>query len=307
MTRISAALVKQLREKTGSGMMDCKRALAETDGDLEAAQDWLRAKGIAGAEKKAGRAAAEGLVGIRVDGNRAALVEVNAETDFVARNAEFQEFVREVAEAGLDAGGDVDVLAASRLGGGATVAERAIEVSARTGENIVVRRTESVAIERGLIGSYMHGSVVPGLGRIGTLVAVETDGQPAGLEECVKQLAMHVAAARPRAIRRDDLDPALIERERAVLLDQARESDRPDNIIEKMVDGRMRKFYGEVVLTEQVWVIDNKTKVSDALASAAKEVGVGAELSGLACLVLGEGVEKRVSNLADEVAGTLKS
>ncbi|MCY4429544.1 MAG: translation elongation factor Ts [Rhodospirillales bacterium] len=307
MTRISAALVKQLREKTGSGMMDCKRALAETDGDLEAAQDWLRAKGIAGAEKKAGRAAAEGLVGIRVDGNRAALVEVNAETDFVARNAEFQEFVREVAEAGLDAGGDVDVLAASRLGGGATVAERAIEVSARTGENIVVRRTESVAIERGLIGSYMHGSVVPGLGRIGTLVAVETDGQPAGLEECVKQLAMHVAAARPRAIRRDDLDPALIERERAVLLEQARESDRPDNIIEKMVDGRMRKFYGEVVLTEQVWVIDNKTKVSDALASAAKEVGVGAELSGLACLVLGEGVEKRVSNLADEVAGTLKS
>ncbi len=307
MTRISAALVKQLREKTGSGMMDCKRALAETDGDLEAAQDWLRAKGIAGAEKKAGRAAAEGLVGIRVDGNRAALVEVNAETDFVARNAEFQEFVREVAEAGLDAGGDIDVLAASRLGGGATVAERAIEVSARTGENIVVRRTESVAIERGLIGSYMHGSVVPGLGRIGTLVAVETDGQPAGLEECVKQLAMHVAAARPQAIRRDDLDPALIERERAVLLEQARESGRPDHIIEKMVDGRMRKFYGEVVLTEQVWVIDNKTKVSDALASAAKEVGVGAELSGLACLVLGEGVEKPVSNLADEVAGTLKS
>ena len=307
MTRISAALVKQLREKTGSGMMDCKRALAETDGDLEAAQDWLRAKGIAGAEKKAGRAAAEGLVGIRVDGNRAALVEVNAETDFVARNGEFQEFVREVAEAGLDAGGDVDVLAASRLGGGATVAERAIEVSARTGENIVVRRTESVAIERGLIGSYMHGSVVPSLGRIGTLVAVETDGQPAGLEECVKQLAMHVAAARPRAIRRDDLDPALIDRERAVLLEQAKESGRPDHIIEKMVDGRMRKFYGEVVLTEQVWVIDNKTKVSDALASAAKEVGVGAELSGLACLVLGEGVEKRVSNLADEVAGTLKS
>ncbi|MCE2475102.1 MAG: elongation factor Ts [Alphaproteobacteria bacterium] len=307
MTRISAALVKQLREKTGSGMMDCKRALAETDGDLEAAQDWLRAKGIAGAEKKTGRAAAEGLVGIRVDGNRATLVEVNAETDFVARNAEFQEFVREVAEAGLDAGGDVDVLAASRLSGGATVAERAIEVSARTGENIVVRRTESVAIERGLIGSYMHGSVVPGLGRIGTLVAVETDEQPVGLEECVKQLAMHVAAARPRAIRRDDLDPALIERERAVLLEQARESGRPDHIIEKMVDGRMRKFYGEVVLTEQVWVIDNKTKVSDALASAAKEVGVGAELSGLACLVLGEGVEKRVSNLADEVAGTLKS
>ncbi len=306
MTQISAALVKQLREKTGSGMMDCKRALAETDGDLEAAQDWLRAKGIAGAEKKAGRAAAEGLVGLRVDGNRAALVEVNAETDFVARNAEFQAFVREVAEAGLDAGGDVEVLAASRLAGGATVAERAIEVSARTGENIVVRRTESVAIERGLIGSYMHGSVVPGLGRIGTLVAVETDGDPVGLEECVKQLAMHVAAARPQAIRRDDLDPALIERERAVLLEQARESGRPDHIIEKMVDGRMRKFYGEVVLTEQVWVIDNKTKVSDALASAAKEAGVGAELSGLACLVLGEGVEKRESNLAAEVAGTLK-
>ena len=306
MTGISAALVKQLREKTGSGMMDCKRALAETGGDLEAAQDWLRAKGIAGAEKKAGRAAAEGLVGVRVDGRRAALVEVNAETDFVARNAEFQAFVREVAEAGLDAGGDIDVLAASRLPGGATVAERAIEVSARTGENIVVRRTAAVAVERGLIGSYMHGSVVAGLGRIGTLVAVETDGDPAGLEECAKQLAMHVAAARPQAVRRDDLDPAVIERERAVLVEQARESGRPDNIVEKMVDGRMRKFYGEVVLTEQVWVIDNKTKVRDALASAAKEAGVGAELSGLACLVLGEGVEKRESNLAAEVAGTLK-
>ena len=306
MTGISAALVKQLREKTGSGMMDCKRALAETGGDLEAAQDWLRAKGIAGAEKKAGRAAAEGLVGVRVDGRRAALVEVNAETDFVARNAEFQAFVREVAEAGLDAGGDIGVLAASRLPGGATVAERAIEVSARTGENIVVRRTAAVAVERGLIGSYMHGSVVAGLGRIGTLVAVATDGDPAGLEECAKQLAMHVAAARPQAVRRDDLDPAAIERERAVLVEQARESGRPDNIVEKMVDGRMRKFYGEVVLTEQVWVIDNKTKVRDALAEAAKEAGVGAELSGLACLVLGEGVEKRESNLAAEVAGTLK-
>lgn len=306
MTGISAALVKQLREKTGSGMMDCKRALAETGGDLEAAQDWLRAKGIAGAEKKAGRAAAEGLVGVRVDGRRAALVEVNAETDFVARNAEFQAFVREVAEAGLDAGGDIGVLAASRLPGGATVAERAIEVSARTGENIVVRRTAAVAVERGLIGSYMHGSVVAGLGRIGTLVSVATDGDPAGLEECAKQLAMHVAAARPQAVRRDDLDPAAIERERAVLVEQARESGRPDNIVEKMVDGRMRKFYGEVVLTEQVWVIDNKTKVRDALAEAAKEAGVGAELSGLACLVLGEGVEKRESNLAAEVAGTLK-
>ena len=306
MTGISAALVKQLREKTGSGMMDCKRALAETGGDLEAAQDWLRAKGIAGAEKKAGRAAAEGLVGVRVDGRRAALVEVNAETDFVARNAEFQAFVREVAEGGLDAGGDIGVLAASRLPGGATVAERAIEVSARTGENIVVRRTAAVAVERGLIGSYMHGSVVAGLGRIGTLVAVEIDGDPAGIEECAKQLAMHVAAARPQAVRRDDLDPAAIERERAVLVEQARESGRPDNIVEKMVDGRMRKFYGEVVLTEQVWVIDNKTKVRDALASAAKEAGVGAELSGLACLVLGEGVEKRESNLAAEVAGTLK-
>ena len=306
MTRISAALVKQLREKTGSGMMDCKRALAETAGDLEAAQDWLRAKGIAGAEKKAGRAAAEGLVGLRVDGNRAALVEVNAETDFVARNAEFQAFVREVAEAGLDAGGDVDVLAALTLSGGATVAERAIEVSARTGENIVVRRTQSLTVTRGLIGNYMHGSVAAGLGRIGTLVAVETDGDPAGLEECMKQLAMHVAAARPQAVRRDDLDPAVTERERAVLIEQARESGRPDPIVEKMVEGRMRKFYGEVVLIEQVWVIDNKTKVSDALAAAADEAGVGARLTGLACLVLGEGVEKRVTDLAAEVAGTLR-
>ena len=307
MTQISAALVKQLREQTGSGMMDCKRALSETDGDLQAAQDWLRAKGIAGAEKKAGRAASEGLVGLSVDGQRAALVEVNAETDFVARNTEFQAFVREVADAGLNAGGDLGALSTSTLSGGATVAERAIEVSAKTGENIVVRRTESVIVERGLIGSYVHGAVAPGLGRIGTLVAVETDGAPEGFEDFAKQLAMHVAAARPQALRRDDLDPAAVDRERAVLIEQAKESGRPDNIIEKMVDGRMRKFYGEVVLTEQIWVIDNKSKVADILASVAKGAGVAARLSGLACLVLGEGVEKRVSNLAAEVAGTLRS
>lgn len=307
MTKISAALVKQLREQTGSGMMDCKRALSETDGDLEAAQDWLRAKGIAGAEKKAGRAASEGLVGLAVDGRRAALVEVNAETDFVARNTEFQAFVREVADASLDAGGDLEALTTSTLSGGATVAERAIEVSAKTGENIVVRRTESVAVERGLIGSYVHGAVSAGLGRIGTLVAVETDGAAEDFEDLAKQLAMHVAAARPQALRRDDLDPAAVERERAVLIEQAKESGRPDNIIEKMVDGRMRKFYGEVVLTEQIWVIDNKSKVADVVASVAEGAGSAAHLSGLACLVLGEGVEKRVSNLAAEVAGTLRS
>lgn len=307
MTQISAALVKQLREQTGSGMMDCKRALSETDGDLQAAQDWLRAKGIAGAEKKAGRAASEGLVGLSVDGQRAALVEVNAETDFVARNTEFQAFVREVADAGLNAGGDLGALSTSTLSGGTTVAERAIEVSAKTGENIVVRRTESVIVERGLIGSYVHGAVAPGLGRIGTLVAVETDGAPGGFEDFAKQLAMHVAAARPQALRRDDLDPATVDRERAVLIEQAKESGRPDNIIEKMVEGRMRKFYGEVVLTEQIWVIDNKSKVADILASVAEGAGVAARLSGLACLVLGEGVEKPVSNLAAEVAGTLRS
>ena len=299
MTQISAALVKQLRAQTGSGMMDCKRALSETDGDLQAAQDWLRAKGIAGAEKKAGRAASEGLVGLSV--------EVNAETDFVARNTEFQAFVREVADAGLNAGGDLGALSTSTLSGGATVAERAIEVSAKTGENIVVRRTESVIVERGLIGSYVHGAVAPGLGRIGTLVAVETDGAPGGFEDFAKQLAMHVAAARPQALRRDDLDPATVDRERAVLIEQAKESGRPDNIIEKMVEGRMRKFYGEVVLTEQIWVIDNKSKVADILASVAEGAGVAARLSGLACLVLGEGVEKPVSNLAAEVAGTLRS
>ena len=306
MTAISASLVKLLREKTGSGMMDCKRALSETQGDLEAARDWLRAKGVTGAAKKAGRAAAEGLVGLAVDGQRAALVEVNAETDFVARNPEFQAFVRAVADAGLNAGGDVQALNELKLAGGATVAERAVEITARTGENVVVRRTAALEVGEGLIGSYMHGAVAPGLGRIGTLVSVETETDSAVFSEFAKQLAMHVAAARPQALRRDDLDPAAIERERAVLVEQAKESGRPDHIVDKMVEGRLRKFYSDVVLTEQIWVIDNKTKVSDALSLIAAEAGVAAKLAGLACLVLGEGVEKRQSNLAEEVAGTLR-
>ncbi len=306
MTQISAALVKQLRDQTGSGMMDCKRALSETGGDLEAAQDWLRAKGIAGAEKKAGRAAAEGLIGLAVDGRRAALVEVNAETDFVARNAEFQAFVREVAEVGLEAGGDLEALTNTPLGSGVTVAERAVEVTARTGENVIVRRTQMLQVEQGAIGSYVHGAVAPGLGRIGTLVGLSTDTDSEEFTELAKQLAMHVAASRPLALNRDSLDTAVVERERAVLLDQARQSGRPDNIVEKMVEGRLRKFFEEVVLNEQVWVIDNKTKVSDAIAAVAASAGTAARLSGFACLVLGEGVEKAVTNLAEEVAGTLR-
>ncbi len=305
MEKISASLVKQLRTQTGSGMMDCKRALSETGGDLEAARDWLRAKGIAGAEKKAGRTAADGLVGLVVDGRQAALVEVNSETDFVARNTEFQAFVRAVAEAALAAGGGLERLLSQPLSGGATVAERAVEVSARTGENIVVRRTEVLSVGRGAVGSYVHGAVAPGLGRIGALIGLETEGDSAGFEEFAKQLAMHVAATRPQALHREDLAPTVIERERAVLVEQARDSGRPDPIIEKMVEGRMRKFFGEVVLTEQVWVIDNKTRVSDALASVVRDTGVAARLTGLACLVLGEGIEKRPSDLAAEVADTL--
>ncbi len=305
MPKISSALVKQLRDQTGSGMMDCKRALSETGGDLEAARDWLRAKGIAGAEKKAGRTAAEGLVGLSTDGRSAALVEVNAETDFVARNAEFQALVREVAAVGRAAGGDREKLSALTLSDGRTVADRTLEVSARTGEHIVVRRTAALSVERGVIGSYVHGSVAPGLGRIGALVAIETDGDPAGFEAFAKHLAMHVAAARPRALSRGDLERTVIERERAVLAEQARASGRPPEIVEKMVEGRMRKFFGEVVLAEQVWVIDNQTRVRDALSSVVEDTGVAARLSGMACLVLGEGVEKRESNLAAEVADTL--
>lgn len=301
MTGVTAALVKRLRDETGAGMMDCKRALSESGGDIEAARDWLRAKGIAGAEKKAGRAAAEGLVGIAVDGARAAMVEVNAETDFVARNTDFQDYVEKVARLALGAGGDIERLAAAEMPGGGTVAEGRVEVAARVGENIVLRRTALVEAGKGAVGSYVHAAVRPGLGRIGALVALEGATGAEGGGELGKHLAMHVAAARPQAATVEDLDPGLVARERAVLAEQAKESGKPEAIVEKMVEGRIRKFYAEAVLLEQVWVIDGETKVAKVLAAAGKGLRIGA----FACFALGEGVEREETDFAKEVAGAI--
>lgn len=301
MADVTAAEVKALREKTGAGMMDCKRALGESGGDMDRAVDWLRAKGLAAAARKAGRAAAEGLVGARVSGARGALVEVNSETDFVARNAEFQDFVAAAAEAALAADG-VEALKSAPSGGGGSVADRLTGLVGRIGENLVLRRSARLSVEEGLVASYVHNAVRPGLGRIGVLVALRAKASPEALAELGKQLAMHVAAARPLALSREAVDPAAAARERAVLEEQARDSGRPDHAIPKMVEGRMRKWFKEIALLDQVFVIDGKTRVRDAVAAAAQAAGAEIEVAGFTRFALGEGVEKKDSDFAAEVA-----
>ncbi len=301
MADVTAAEVKALREKTGAGMMDCKRALGESGGDMDRAVDWLRAKGLAAAARKAGRAAAEGLVGARVSGACGALVEVNSETDFVARNAEFQDFVAAAAEAALAADG-VEALKSAPSGGGGSIADRLTGLVGRIGENLVLRRSARLSVEEGLVASYVHNAVRPGLGRIGVLAALRSKAPPEALAELGKQLAMHVAAARPLALSREAVDPAAAARERAVLEEQARDSGRPAHAIPKMVEGRMRKWFEEIVLLDQVFVIDGKTRVRDAVAAAAQAAGAEIEVAGFARFALGEGVEKKDSDFAAEVA-----
>jgi len=303
MAEITAALVKELREKSGAGMMDCKKALSENDGDLEAAVDWLRTKGLAAAAKKAGRVAAEGLVAVHVDGTKGAVCEVNAETDFVARNDAFQALVGNVAKLAVEAGDDVDALNAMDYPGtGRTVAEEVTHSVATIGENMNIRRIASLSVDKGVLASYVHNQLVPGLGKIAVLVALESEGGTDGLEEVGKQLAMHIAAARPQSIGRDDLDQEAVERERQVLIEQARESGRPDNIIEKMVEGRLRKFYEEVCLLEQTFVIDGETKVEKVVEDAGKAAGGAVKVTGFKLFVLGEGIEKKEEDFAAEVA-----
>jgi elongation factor Ts len=303
MTEITASLVKELREKSGAGMMDCKKALAESGGNLESAIDWLRKKGLAAAAKKAGRVAAEGLVALAVEGGRGALVEVNSETDFVARNENFQGFVATVAKLALKAGGDLGRLkAAPYPGTGRTVAEELTHLISTIGENMNVRRTAILEIGTGVIGSYAHNAVAPGLGKIGVLVAVES-GAPAGkLEGLAKQLAMHVAAANPQAVNREGLDAAVVERERSVLGDQARASGKAEDIVAKMVEGRLRKFYEEVCLVDQVFVIDGESKVAAVIERTAKSSGAPISVKGFARFALGEGIERGQSDFAAEVA-----
>jgi elongation factor Ts len=302
MAEITAASVKELRERTGAGMMDCKKALGETNGDMEAAIDWLRTKGLAAAAKKAGRTAAEGLVGVAVEGTKGAVVEVNSETDFVAKNEQFQEFVRDVSKLALDANGDIEALKAASYPGAGTVEEKLTDNIATIGENQSLRRTTVLEVSEGAVISYVHNAAAPNMGKIGVLVALEGSAPADTLTALGKQLAMHIAAANPLALNGDDLDPALMERERAIAIEKANESGKPANIVEKMVEGSMAKFRKENALLSQLFVMDNKTPVADVVAGAAKDSGGSIALKNFVRFQLGEGIEKKQDDFAAEVA-----
>jgi elongation factor Ts len=303
MAEITASLVKDLREKTGAGMMDCKKALNETQGDLEGAVDWLRKKGLAAAAKKSGRIAAEGLVAVATAGTKGAVVEVNAETDFVARNDKFQAFAAKSAELALATGGDVEALkAATYPGTSHTAQDELTSLIATVGENMNLRRAVTLSVSAGVVVSYVHSAIAPGLGKIGVLVALESTGDAGKLADLGKQIAMHIAAARPDALDIADVDSSSLERERNVLAEQARASGKPENIIEKMVEGRVRKYYEEVCLLEQTYVIDGETKVRKVVENAAKDIGAPVKVTAFTRFALGEGIEKAQSDFAAEVA-----
>jgi elongation factor Ts len=298
MAEITAALVKELREISGAGMMDCKKALVETNGDLEQASDWLRKKGLAAAAKKAGRVAAEGLVGAVAEGTKGALVEVNCETDFVARNEQFQGFVGAVTKLALGAS-DIEALKTQKLPGEAhAVAEKLTQLVATIGENMQLRRTARLSVSDGVVVSYVHNAIVPGLGKIGVLVGLESSGDKAKLAALGKQLAMHVAHSNPQAMTADALDPAAVERERGVLSEQAKASGKPAEIVAKMVEGGLRKYYEAWVLPEQIWVMDNKSRVKQVIDAAGKELGTPVKIVGFARFALGEGIDKGAADAA---------
>ncbi|MEO3472878.1 translation elongation factor Ts [Roseomonas sp. CAU 1739] len=306
MAEITAALVRDLREKTGAGMMDCKKALVEAGGDMEAAIDWLRKKGLSAAAKKSGRVAAEGLVAVASAPRTAAMVEINAETDFVARNEHFQAFCAAVAELALTVGDDIEALKNARYPGSMdlveggtthrTVAEQLTHLIATIGENMSIRRAKRLHVSDGTVATYVHSAVKPGMGKIGVLVALEGASEAAVMETLGRQIGMHVAAARPEALDVSFVEPSALEREKAVLTEQAKASGKPDAVIQKMVDGRIRKYYEEVVLLEQVWVHDGETRVKEVVKKA------GMTLSGFARFQLGEGIDKQTSDFAAEVA-----
>jgi len=306
MVKITALLVKELRDTTGAGMMDCKKALTETGGDMEAAIDWLRKSGMAAVAKKASRVAAEGLVAVAVDGNRATAIEVNAETDFVARNEQFQGFVATAARIALEHGGDAAAISAAAMPDGGTLGDALTSLVATIGENITVRRTATLEVANGVVASYVHNAAAPNLGRIAVLVALDSKGDAAKLSAFGRQLAMHVAAAAPQWTDIADVDQAVLERERAILTDQARGSGKPDDIVAKMVEGRLRKYYQESVLLEQVFVIDGESKVRKAVEAAGEDAGAPIELAGFVRFALGEGVAREQNDFAAEVAAAAK-
>ncbi len=305
MAQITASLVKQLREKSGAGMMDCKKALAEVDGDLEQAVDWLRKKGLATAAKKAGRVAADGLVAVASAGTAGAVVEVNAETDFVSRNEQFQNFVSRTSSLALASGGDLDRLKAADYEAGASVEQTLINLVATIGENMSIRRAAVLNVSQGVVASYVHNVAAPGLGKIGVLVAVESAGDKTKLEDFGKQIAMHVAAVNPLALDRDSIRAEDLERERQVLIDQAVASGKPEEIAKKMVEGRIRKYYEENCLLEQTFVVDGENSVNQAAKNLGKVLGYEVKITGYLRFLLGDGIEKKEEDFAAEVAATL--
>jgi elongation factor Ts len=309
MTAISASLVKELREKTGVGMMDCKKALIENDGEMEAAIDWLRKKGLSKAAKKADRVAAEGLVGVKSDGKTGAVVEINSETDFVARNEQFQRMVGEITELALSTGGDLDKLLAAKMGRKSMSVEDYVrEMVATIGENMTVRRTAALSVEEGVVSAYVHNKSADGMGKIGVLVALESSGDKDKLADFGRQLAMHVAAASPLALLPEELDGEVIGRERAIYSEQAKASGKPPEIIEKMVEGRLRKeFFQQVVLMQQTFVIDGKATVEQAVKISEKSIGAPVKVVGFVRYALGEGIDKQDDDFAAEVAAAAGS
>ena len=302
---VTATLVKELREKSGAGMMDCKKALGATDGDMDAAIDWLRTKGLAAAAKKSGRVAAEGVVAFAVAGTTGALVELNAETDFVARNTKFQEFASVLANLALEAENLDALMTADFPETGRTVAEELTHKIATIGENMSLRRTQKIEVSSGVVVPYMHNAIADGVGRIGVLVGLQSDADAEMLTGLGKQLAMHIAATAPASLSVDDLDAELVAREREVLIEQAKASGKPQEIAEKMVEGRMKKYYQEVVLLEQTSVIDGETCIADVLAKAGKDAGSAVALTDFVRFNLGEGIEREESDFAAEVAAQL--
>ncbi|MBY0534154.1 MAG: translation elongation factor Ts [Rickettsiaceae bacterium] len=301
---ISASLVKDLREKTGAGMMDCKKALLETNGDFESAVDWLRTKGLAAAAKKAGRVAAEGLTAVCVKGTQGAAIEINSETDFVSRNEIFQNLVKNVAElaVGLD---NIDSLKVAKSQSGKSVEEEIANNVATIGENLSLRRMQTLSVKDGVIASYVHNSSAENMGMISVLVALESSGDKAKLMETGKQIAMHVAASRPQTLNKEGVSQDMIQREKDIFTEQSRASGKPDDIIAKMIEGRIRKFLEEIVLLDQVFVMDGKTKISDVISLLAKELGTSVELKSYIRFERGEGIEKEEKNFADEVAAVV--
>ena len=308
MADITAAMVKELRETTGAGMLDCKKALVEANGDMEQAVDWLRKKGLASAAKKSSRVAAEGLVAVAVDGNKGAAVEVNSETDFVAKNEIFQEYVEDAAKVALHCNGDVEAMKAfvcPKCADSKTFGERLTDMIAKIGENMNLRRAKVISVNNGVVCSYVHNAVRNGLGKIGVLVALESSADKAKLEELGKHIAMHIAATAPIALNIAGVAPEAVEHEKSIFAEQAKASGKPANIIEKMVEGRIRKFYEEVVLEEQAFIMDPDKKIKDIVADAAKECGTGIKLTDFVFFKLGDGLQKKEEDFAAEVAAQL--